>query len=1093
MYFQYPALHQGLLAFVSRDTLWISNDTGDHPPRMLLPQPMPTIMSPHFSPDGQTLAFVSDKDLYQISIHGGMPERLTFYGSSVELLGWKDAQNLWVLTSANDNTLRGYTLAHLDIQTGQLHHHPIGPCEFSSFGPNGQGQVIQRQGYGYISWKRYKGGTAGNLWIDANGSGEFQRLLSDITHNLLSPLWITDRIYFLSDKDGHGQIYSCTITGTDVRQHTHHQDFYPRQLSSHGHRLIYSCGGNIWTYDTTTQENLCMPLKLHLGAQNKARQVKSPQKHLTSYALSADGKRLAITTRGRLFDLTPAKGPAEQKGMRDGVRYRWATWFKDGTLVTLQDQGLEDVFEFYAKDSLTPVTYTISLEKGKDGLWGRINSAKAHPTLPTLACVNHRHELLLIQWGNTTTLDNVQTKVINRSAHGAIQGYQWSPCGRWIAYSLQSRFRGNSIWIYDTAEDSNHQITNDCFSNTHPVFDPDGKYLFFLSSRHFDPKRDAVGMAMACSSGVQPFVFILQKNQESPFVLPLIQGEPDKADEDKSDGEKAIVLAPTVTGDDAKKAEKNEEKDAAKAPKPVVIDFDRPEARILAFPLEPRDYTSLFALKDQVLYSIEDSEGKVDLYAYDLKQLKEENWLHDIDGYTFSLDHQWMSYTSNKKLRTVRGGSKPSDESDASFHKGGWLDWQRVALTISPQREWLHMFQEAWHLQKELFWMPSMGNIDWKGVYDRYRPCIDRVSCLSELYSVIHDMHGELGTSHAYIMPAENINTMASLGSLGAEFSYDHTHQAYCIDELFQGDPWTPLPLQRPGLDIAVGDLVWAIGGQALSGDVRPQHVLMHQAGNCIPVVVSRGDGTQKRTVMVFPESATKEPQWRYRQWVENNRAWVHKHSQGKVGYIHLPDMQTDGYSEFLRGYTQELDRDGLIVDARYNGGGNMSYFMIDVLRRKRLGVDQSRYHGYIPYPEDAPRGPMVTLVNEYTGSDGDVFAYAFKTLGMGTVIGKRTWGGVVGIWPKYPLIDGTRTSQPEFSFWFKDAGWSVENQGVFPDVEVDIKPQDYAKKTDPQLMRALDEVLIAIEKDVQRQKELMPAVGSEPVLRAPSAPIAHG
>ncbi len=1086
MYFQYPTLHQGALAFVSRDTLWISSDRGDSL-RMLLPEPMLGVTSPHFSPDGQMLAFVSDKDLYHISIEGGTPERLTFYGSSVELLGWKDGKNLWVLTSANDNTLRGYTLACLDIKTGQLHHQPIGPCEFSSFAQNGQGQVIQRQGYGYVSWKRYKGGTAGNLWIDADGSGHFERLLADVTHNLLSPLWINDRIYFLSDKDGTGQIYSCTIAGEDVQHHTHHQDFYPRQLSCHSHRLTYSCGGNIWTYDTTTGENLAVPLKLNLGAQNKARQVKSPKKHLTSYALSADGKRLALITRGRLFDLTPAKGPAEQKGMMDGVRYRWATWFKDGTLATLHDQGLEDVFEFYAKNSLTPVTYKPSLDQGKDGLWGRINSVKAHPALPTLACVNHRHELVLIQWGDTITLDHVQTKVINRSIHGAIQGYQWSPCGRWIAYSLQSRLRGNSIWIYDTTEDVNHQITDDGFSNTHPVFDPDGKYLFFLSTRHFDPKRDALDMAMACSSGVQPFVFILQKNQESPFVFPLLHSQPDPSDEDKPHGEKAIVLAPAIGGDDAKKTEESTEKEAEKAVKPVVIDFDRPEARILAFPLEPRDYTSLFALKDQVLYTIEDQDGKNDLYAYDLKQLKEENWLHDMDGYTFSSDHQWMSYTSHKKLRTVRAGSKPSDESDTSFHKGGWLDWRRVALSISPQKEWIHMFQEAWHLQKELFWMPSMGNIDWKGVYDRYRPCIDRVACLSELYSVIHDMHGELGTSHAYVMPAEKINTMASLGSLGAEFSYNQTHQAYGIDEMFQGDAWTPLPLQRPGLDIAVGDLVWAIGGQALSEEVRPQNVLMHQAGNCVPVVVSRGDGSEKRTVMVFPERATKEPQWRYRQWVENNRAWVHQHSQGKVGYIHLPDMQSDGYSEFLRGYTQEFDRDGLIVDARYNGGGNVSYFMIDVLRRKRLGVDQSRYHGYIPYPSDAPRGPMVALVNEYTGSDGDIFTHAFKALGMGTVIGKRTWGGVVGIWPKYPLIDGTRTSQPEFSFWFQDAGWSVENQGVFPDIEVDIKPQDYAKKTDPQLVCALENVLVSIEKDAQRQKELMPTEGSEPVLKAPA------
>ena len=260
----------------------------------------------------------------------------------------------------------------------------------------------------------------------------------------------------------------------------------------------------------------------------------------------------------------------------------------------------------------------------------------------------------------------------------------------------------------------------------------------------------------------------------------------------------------------------------------------------------------------------------------------------------------------------------------------------------------------------------------------------------------------------------------------------------------------------------------------------------MNQAGNAVSVVVSRPDGTNKRTVTVFLDSTAKEPQWRYRQWVENNRTWVHEHSKGKVGYIHLPDMQIQGYSEFLRGYTQEFDRDGLIVDARYNGGGNLSYFMIDILRRKRLGTDQSRYHGQIPYPVDAPRGPMVAVVNEYTGSDGDIFSHAFKSLGLGVVVGKRTWGGVVGIWPRYELIDGTKTTQPEFSFWFQDVGWSVENQGVFPDIDIDIAPQDYAMKRDPQLIRALEETLLAIEKDEQRQRDLIPKAGSEPVLTAP-------
>jgi tricorn protease len=501
--------------------------------------------------------------------------------------------------------------------------------------------------------------------------------------------------------------------------------------------------------------------------------------------------------------------------------------------------------------------------------------------------------------------------------------------------------------------------------------------------------------------------------------------------------------------------------------------------------LAPKAYTHLAALKGQVLYCTQDEDGKNDLHAYDLKQLKEDLWVSSIESFSFSLDRQWMVYKSNGRLRTLRAGSKPDDGPDTSFHQGGWLDWTRVVLMTHPQKEWIHMFDEAWRLQKEMFWMPSMGKIDWQEVYERYRPCVDQITCQSEIYSVISDMQGELGTSHAYVM-AHGKSKDSTLGSLGADFSFSPEHGAYRIDKFLQGDLWSDLPLQRPGLGLSQGDLIWAIGGQNLSQEIHPCHGLIQQSGNSVPIVVSNSLGENKRTLVVFPKSASKDHKWRYRQWVETNRQWVHKNSNGLVGYIHIPDMGPFGYSEFLRGYTQEFDRDGLIIDARYNGGGNLSYFMIDVLRRKRLGYDQSRHQGLFPYPGDSPKGPMVALVNEYTGSDGDIFSHAFKALDMGPLIGKRTWGGVVGIWPRYDLIDGTRTSQPEYSFWFHDIGWCVENTGVSPTIEVDITPQDYGQNRDPQLARGLEEVQLRILQDMARQEGLLPASGVEPCLAPP-------
>jgi tricorn protease len=1097
MYFQYPTLHRDSLAFISSNVLWLSgihkeswrsgqtSDVSIHNaiPRRLT-ETMENLRHPIFSPDGKTIAFVSTNDIYTISIDGGIPERITPYEKDVMILGWKDDRTLWVsgrsLQHANEKTL-----ATVDVVTGHRQCVPIGPCEFFSVNAQG-GQIIQRQGYGYSVWKRYQGGLTATLWIDPQGTGLFQRLLGDVKYNLLRPFWIDDRIYFLSDMDGHGNLHSCLVDGSDCRRHTNHTDFYPRHLTTFGNHLTYSCGGKIWIYDIQTHQSQAVPLHINQGALSKAIEHKNPATHLTSYQLSPDGKRISLTTRGRLFELTPFKGPVTQKGTRNGVRYRWSGWFKDKTLITLCDEGLNEVFESYQPDEITAITHRPSAD------WGRITTAKPNPQHHSLACTNHRHELILIQWSDIQKSQDTTT-IIDRSEKSQVLGYAWSPCGRWIAYSIASRDRGANICIYDTIEHKKHTITDNAFMNAEPVFDPDGQYLFFLSSRIFDTQRDAADLAMACDDGAQPFVFILQNNQDSPFVLPLLH--PEDADSDEKE-----KTAPIPTADASKNpsdadagtsttdTSKKDDKDAVK---PTLIDFDNPTARILAFPLPAKAYSALDALKGQVLYCIDDEDGKKDLYAYDMKQLKEEMLISGLKSFSFSQDRQWMIYATDNKLRTVRAGSKPDDTPDTSFHQGGWLDWKRIALQVNPQSEWIHMFDEAWRLQKEMFWTPSMGQVNWQAVYERYRVCVDQITCSSELYSVIEDMQGELGTSHAYVYASSSATASHSpnLGSLGAEFSYDSDKKAYRIEAFLENDPWKPLPLKRPGLGLKTGDLIWAIAGQALSESIQPHHALVQQAGQSVPILVSDSSGENKRTLVVFPENSKNESRWRYRQWVESNRQWVHENSNHKIGYIHIPDMSPGGYSEFLRGYTQEVDRDGLIIDARYNGGGNLSCYMIDLLRRQRLGHDQSRHQGFFPYPSDAPKGPMVALINEFTGSDGDIFSHAFKTLKMGPLIGKRTWGGVVGIHTRYNLLDGTYTTQPEFSFWFAHVGWSVENHGVDPDIEIDITPYDYAQKQDPQLERGLKEVLAIVEKDGERQKPLMPSPGSEPVLKAPTLP----
>lgn len=1016
-YLQCPTLSEQSIAFVHGDTLWIAPATGGTPRRMT--DGKDSIRRSAFSPDGQSIAFVSNGDVHIALLNGYIPKRLTFVQSNMRIIQWNRPDHI-IIASQHNSPFRQNALYRVDIHTGQMTALDIGPCEWID--QEHKVRVIQRHGYGYTSWKGYKGGMAGQMWVDVQGNGQFCRIMQSYQNTLIHPCIINSRIYFLSDLSGTGNIHSCTLDGQDIQQHTHHTGLYARDLTRWQHTLIYSRGGQILTCDTRTLTEKTVPITLNIDNIGQHSVQHSPSAFLNGYAPTSDGKKIALVTRGRLFEGTPHKGPMFQRGKANGVRYRWATWLADQSLVTLCDQGHKEELNIFSDHGDCVTAHT---EKDFKTDWGRLVTVKAHPYQRKLACTNHRHDIIIIDF------DTQESFFVARSQKSPVHGYDWSPCGTWLTYSISNTLRGAHIGLYHTIDKTNHSVTNEEFLNTCPVFSRDGSALFFLSNRTLDPEWDDMSLGMSCYDTTQPFAITLEKNTESPFVKPLIH---DEADVDKKD-------------------ENDQQKTEKQNPEAIKIDLDGIEKRIVAFPLPPRAYSHIAAVKGHLLYTV--NGDKIELHSYDLSSLREELWLSDIDSMALSMNHEWMMYTSNKKLRLVKADTKPDDNTDTSFKQGGWLDWNRISLKVIPQKEWRQMFDEAWRLQKDMFWMPSMGNVNWQEVYDRYRPCIDQASCLSEVEDIIGDMQGELGTSHAYVMQPQKKKNHSI--TLGASLDFVPEKGVYRIGHIIQGDPWTSLPLQRPGLKVKTGDLLWSVSGHNLSSTVHPLDILQGQSGNGVPLVISDPDGQNKRSVVVFPKAKSREKEWLYRQWISKNRAWVHEKSQGRAGYIHIPDMQSKGYGEFLRGYLQEFDRPGLMIDARYNGGGNISYLILDLLTRRRLGYDQSRHQGSFGYPSDAPHGPMVALVNEHTGSDGDIFAHAFKALNLGPVVGKRTWGGVVGIWPRYSLIDGTMTTQPEYSFWFHDEGWTVENKGVDPTIDVEITPQDAASNIDTQMQHGLD------------------------------------
>jgi len=447
----------------------------------------------------------------------------------------------------------------------------------------------------------------------------------------------------------------------------------------------------------------------------------------------------------------------------------------------------------------------------------------------------------------------------------------------------------------------------------------------------------------------------------------------------------------------------------------------------------------------------------------------------NVKYFTVNRDHTHMLIYASRSLRLIDVRSRPSNDNKVG-RKDGWIDSTRLRLRIDPLAEWRQMYREAWVLQREHFWRSDMNKIEWTKVYTRYWPLLERVKTRAELSDLLWEMQGELGTSHCYEFGGDYVKSPPyyAVGYLGGEFSFDARKKMMKITRLFKGDSWIKngsSPLTAAGVSLKVGDEIYAVNKQEISSYGSFFELLENKAGHKVELKVKRVASSSRKAKTkdgfdyVIVTVARSHGVALYREWVESNKEYVHKKSAGRVGYVHIPDMGPYGYAEFYRHYIAESRFDALIVDVRYNGGGHVSQHLLKVLAQRVLGFDVARYHGLTKYPNYAINGPIVALTNEMAGSDGDIFSHSFKMMKLGPLIGKRTWGGVIGINGQYSLRDGTITTQPEFSTWFQDVEWNVENYGTDPDIEVDYTPEDYRQGSDPQLDRALLEIEKALKK----------------------------
>jgi tricorn protease len=1088
-YLRHPSLRADTIAFVTEDDLWSVPAAGGVARR--LTANLSEVSHPALSADGRFVAFTSREEhhpeVYCMPATGGPAERLTFLGASATVRGWTPDGRILFTSEAGQpfhHMIHAYAVAP---EGGPVERLPYGPTREVAFGPTGKSTrngrpgrtpvVLGRNTADPARWKRYRGGTAGDLWIDRKGDGNFRRLLR-LPGNPASPMWIGDRIWFLSDHEGIGNLYSTKVDGSDLRRHTDHDEYYARFAKTDGSRIVYQHAAEIWLHDPAADDTRRVEVDLHSPRVQRHRKFVAADRYLGGYALHPAGHSIALETRGKLFTMPLWEQAVRQYGRPDGVRYRHAAWVGDGSsIVVVSDEGGEDGIEIHkVGDAVGSRLEPLDL--------GCITDLAAPPSGMHIAVANHRHELHLVD------LDEGTSRLLDRSEHGALDGVAWSPDGRWLAYSCATSARTRSIKLCEVATGAIHVVTRPEFRDVHPSWDPDGRYLYFLSYRVFDPVYDSLYFDLGFPRAIRPYLITLNADDPSPFV-PKPKGmggatpKPPAAEE-----------APTPAKTKAKPQKKKPGPHAPGGAPPMRIDLEGIRERVVPVPVPEGRYSQVVGIKGKILLTSWPVQGSLGrdgvgprgtLEVYDLVDQRHDVLAGGISSFEVSRDGQTLAYRSGRRLRVIKAGEKPPDYDDGASRRSGWLDLDRVRVSVDPGSEWAQMFKEAWRLQRDHFWAEDMSGVDWWLVLDRYMPLVGKVATRLEFSDLMWEMQGELGTSHAYELGGDYRPAPAYLiAHLAADVAYDEAESTWRFASIVDGDPWDPeagSPLRAPGIRIEAGDRLLAVNGRPANAVTTPASLLVNQAGLAVELTVAKPDGSGKRSVVV--STLRDDRPARYREWVAANRAKVAEMTGGRVGYVHVPDMGARGYAEFHRSYLTEVEKEALVVDVRFNGGGHVSQLVLEKLARRRIGYDVSRWGVPEPYPADSPAGPLVAITNEHAGSDGDIFTHCFKLLGLGPVVGKRTWGGVIGISPRHALVDGSLTTQPEYAFWFSDVGWSVENYGTDPDVEVDIRPQDHLSGRDPQLDMAVQLALDALK----THRPLSADLTQRPRLELPTLP----
>jgi tricorn protease len=1088
-YLRFPHLRGSSLVFVAEDDVWLGSVDGGRAFRLTADHS--PVANPRLRDDGERIAWTSRRDgppeVYVSDVDGGLATRLTYWGDPrTRTLGWHGDDEVLAVSSVGQAA--GDTWAHgVPVDGGPSRTLPYGPV--ADVVPAGRDRVLLNSQYSQepARWKRYRGGTAGKLWWNT-GSG-FARLLGGLDGNIASPMLVGDRIVFLSDHEGWGNVYSIAAggDGTDPpRRHTDHgadgpdgpPPFYARHASTDGTRVVYECAGELWLLDPLDGPARRIDVRLGGPRTARARYQVPTDRNLGSAVPDRTGRLSVVGVRGTVHRLVHRDGPARALAATEGVRARLARPLGDDRAVWISDVTGEDTVEIGALTGDPDGAGQPDRYGG--GEIGRVLELACAPDGSRVALACHDGRLLVLD-----TADGELTELA-RGADGEVTGLAFSPDSAWLAWSDPVEAGSRRILIARLADDEPIPIavTPARFVDTSPVFTTDGRHLAFLSWRSFDPIYDAHSFDLSFPNGCRPYLVPLSARTPSPFGLsedgrPVTDDERSDVDTPPRAGDRAAAAgggagrpAAGEAGTEPEAEPDDADQDAEDGVPEVRVDPEGLAERVVPIPVGEALYQRLRAGKNCLLWIRSTPSGALGdglaegqetprpvLERFDLVARRHDTVAEAVDGFEVSGDGTRLVVRDRRTLRVLRtdrpNSEKPGEDSPDEFD----IDTSRISVTVDPSAEWRQMYDEAGRLMRDHFWIADMAGVDWAGELARYRPLVDAVGSHDDLVDLLWEVQGELGTSHAYVVPRGRAGGAADWpGLLGADLIPD-SDGVWRVARVLPGessDPRARSPLTAPGVDVRVGDALLAVGGRPVDPRLGPAPLLLGSAGRATELTVrGAGDPGRVRRVVVLP--LEDDEQLRYQDWVAGRRAFVADRSEGRLGYLHLPDMVANGWAQLHRDLRQETAREGLVVDVRGNRGGHLSQLVIEKLARRVIGWDTVRHGQPETYPSEAPRGPVVAVADEFSGSDGDIVTAAFQRVGIGPVVGTRTWGGVIGIDSRYRLADGTLVTQPRYSFWFDTLGWDVENRGVSPDHEVLMTPEDHAAGRDPQLATAVD------------------------------------